>query len=190
MATPVVVCAYDPAWPAQFERVRAFVWPAVADVAVRIEHVGSTSVPGLAAKPILDVDVVIARGDLVAPLVGSLERLGYVWQGDLGVAERQAFAAPEGAGLATHHLYGVVDGGRPHLDHVLLRDLLRSDPDACERYAACKRESAARCDGDLDRYVALKAEVVATLLERARAEHGLAPVEYWHPDVPGRGATS
>lgn len=190
MAAPVVVAAYDPAWPAQFERVRAHVWPAVADVAVRIEHVGSTSVPGLAAKPIVDVDVVVARDDDVAPLIAALERLGYRWEGDLGVRGRQAFRAPRGTDLAAHHLYAVVDASRPHLDHVLLRDLLRSDPAACERYEACKRESAARCDGDLDRYVALKAEVVAALLERARAAQGLEAVEYWHPDVDDPRATS
>jgi GrpB-like predicted nucleotidyltransferase (UPF0157 family) len=180
-----MVVTYDPAWPAQYELVRAFVWPAVADVAVRVEHVGSTSVPGLAAKPIIDLDVVVASdGDLTA-LIAALATLGYRWEGDLGVAEREAFSAPTGADLAHHHLYAVVDGSRPYLDHVLLRDLLRSDSDACERYASCKRECAVLCDGDVDRYVALKAQVVADLLERARAERGFEPVEYWHPDVEG-----
>jgi GrpB-like predicted nucleotidyltransferase (UPF0157 family) len=183
MTSSIAIAEYDPAWPARFERIRTFVGPAVACVAVRIEHVGSTSVPGLAAKPIIDVDVVVESSDDVATLIAALEGLGYRWEGDLGVAERQAFAAPPDADLSDHHLYGVVDQSRPYLDHVLLRELLRSDPEACKLYAACKRESAARSDGDLDRYVALKSEVVATLLKRARAERGLPPVTYWHPDV-------
>jgi GrpB-like predicted nucleotidyltransferase (UPF0157 family) len=180
---PIVVVAYDPTWPASFERVAAFVWPAVADVALRIEHVGSTSVPGLAAKPIIDLDIVVAEeGDVVA-ITASLATLGYRWEGDLGVVGRQAYRAPQFAGLPEHHLYSVIEGGRPYADHWLLRDLLRDDPAACERYAGLKRRNAARAGTDRERYVALKAPLVAELLERARRERQLPPVEYWQPDV-------
>ncbi|HEV3327885.1 MAG TPA: GrpB family protein [Acidimicrobiales bacterium] len=188
MTEPIVVADYDASWPASFERIAASVWPAVAEVALRIEHVGSTAVPGLAAKPIIDADVVVASEGDVATVIASLAELGYRWEGDLGVVGREAFRAPEGAGLPPHHLYSVIEDGRAYADHWLLRDLLRDDPAACERYAALKRRNAAIAVADLDRYVALKAAFVAELLTRARQQRHLAPVAYWLPDGDGRAS--
>jgi GrpB-like predicted nucleotidyltransferase (UPF0157 family) len=177
----IVVVDYDPAWPRSFEQIRDLVGPAVGDVALRVEHVGSTSVAGLAAKPIIDVDVVVATEDDVDAAIARLATIGYRWRGDLGVAGRQAFAAPAEGTLGRHHLYVVVENNRAHLDHVLLRDLLRADPDARQRYAALKRQNAESANGDIDAYVAAKAELVAELLTRARLERGLPPDTYWDP---------
>jgi GrpB-like predicted nucleotidyltransferase (UPF0157 family) len=187
VAEPIVVVDYDLEWPASFECVACFVRPAVGGVALRVEHVGSTSVPGLAAKPIIDIDVVVAEGCDVPRVTAALATLGYEWVGDLGVVGREAYAAPEAAALPPHHLYSVIEGGRPYADHWLLRDLLREDPVARERYADLKRRNAARAGTDLDRYVALKARFVAELLEHARRLHHLAPVEYWEPVVDDLG---
>jgi GrpB-like predicted nucleotidyltransferase (UPF0157 family)/quercetin dioxygenase-like cupin family protein len=182
----IVVVDYDPEWPAWFETVRAFVWPAVAELAVRVDHVGSTAVPGLAAKPIVDLDVVLPSDDLVGPATSRLQQLGYRWLGELGVPGRQAFLAEPGsaaASLPAHHLYVVVEDNRAHLDHWLLRDLLRCDAEARRRYGELKRHNAATAGGDIDRYGQAKAGLVAELLARARAERGLEPVEYWQPPV-------
>ena len=179
---PIVVADADPAWADWFRRVHDHVWPAVADVAVRIDHVGSTSVPGLAAKPIVDIDIVVDDASKVGEVSKALAGIGYRWRGDLGVDGRHAYAqvaVPDD--LPPHHLYCVVDGNRAHLDHVLLRDLLREDADARSRYAELKRRNAAEADGDMDHYVKAKASLVAELLTRARAERGLEPVEYWDP---------
>lgn len=183
MPAPIVVADYDPIWPQAFRRVHDRVWPAVRGVALRIDHVGSTSVPGLAAKPILDMDIVVPSDDDVPVVIERLAATGYDWQGDLGVAGRQAFTPARHEGLPAHHLYLVVDGNRAHQDHVLLRDLLREDADARARYAALKRADAARAGGDLHVYVAAKAALVAELLTRAREERGLPPVGYWQPDL-------
>jgi GrpB-like predicted nucleotidyltransferase (UPF0157 family) len=170
----IVVSDYDPAWPAWFEAVRAAVWPAVADLAIRIDHVGSTSVPGLAAKPIVDMDIVVASEDAVRPVIDRLAGVGYRWRGDLGIDGRQAFAPPPDRDLPPHHLYLVVEDSKAHRDHYLLRDLLRSDPEAAARYGALKRRNAADVvDGDIDAYVEGKADFVTELLARARAERGL-----------------
>lgn len=184
------VVAYDPEWPQRFECLQAGIWPAVADVALRIDHVGSTSVPGLAAKPIIDMDVVVADETRVRPAIDALRSLGYRWVGDLGVEGRQAFTASDSADLTPHHLhhlhhlYLVVDGNKAHLDHVLLRDLLRTDAEARRRYAELKRANVELAQGDMDVYVAAKARLVAELLTRARAERGLEPASYWEPDFP------
>jgi GrpB-like predicted nucleotidyltransferase (UPF0157 family) len=181
----IVVVDYDERWPTWFEEISAVVWPAVADVAVRIDHVGSTSVPGVAAKPIIDMDVVVASDEDVSPAIERLAAIGYRWRGDLGVEGRQAFQPVEEDDLPPHQLYLVVEGNKAHLDHVLLRDLLRQDSEARERYATLKRANVVTAAGDMDIYVAGKASLVAELLTRARAERGYPPAEYWAPERPG-----
>src|ERR1700680_2575722 len=84
-AEPVVVVPYDPAWPAAFELLRDRMAPVLGELAVGIEHVGSTAVPGLDAKPILDIDVVIRHADDFAAAAARLATLGYVHLGDLGI---------------------------------------------------------------------------------------------------------
>jgi GrpB-like predicted nucleotidyltransferase (UPF0157 family) len=170
---PIVVADYNPEWPEWYERIRSRVWPAVSDVALRIDHIGSTAVPDLAAKPIIDADVVVASDADVRPAIERLGRIGYRWRGDVGVEGRQAFKAPAGSGLPDHHLYVVVENNKAHLDHWLLRDLLRNDPEARRRYAELKRRNAQEADGDMEVYVNAKAELVTELLARARAERGL-----------------
>jgi GrpB-like predicted nucleotidyltransferase (UPF0157 family) len=182
----VLVVAYDPRWPARFEGLRSAVWPAVEDIALRIDHVGSTAVPGLAAKPIIDMDIVVRREHDVAPTIERVERAGYRWEGDLDVPGREAFSYEGGSPRPPHHLYLVVENNRAHLDHWLLRDLLREDEDARRRYAALKRRNAVECEGDIEVYVKAKAWLVAELLARARAERGLEPVEYWQPGQTSR----
>jgi GrpB-like predicted nucleotidyltransferase (UPF0157 family) len=177
----IVVADYDPEWPARFERISALVGPAVQGVAVRIDHVGSTSVPGLAAKPIIDMDVVVASEAGVRPAIDRLATVGYRWRGDLGIAGRQAFAYTGNQDLPAHHLYVVVENSKAHIDHWLLRDVLRDDPDARARYAELKQQNVETADGDMDVYVAAKASFVADLLRRARAERGLPEAEYWDP---------
>lgn len=166
------VVEYDPAWAAGFERVRAYVWPAVARRALRIEHVGSTAVTGLAAKPIIDVDVVVPDARAVPEVVSALATIGYVHEGDLGIIGREAFLAP--ACLPEHHLYLVVDGSLPYRDHVDLRDYLRTHPQAAARYAAEKRRLAYLLRTDREAYVDGKAWLVQELLSSARAEQRLA----------------
>jgi GrpB-like predicted nucleotidyltransferase (UPF0157 family)/quercetin dioxygenase-like cupin family protein len=172
----IVVADYDPAWPECFEAVRSVVWPAVEEVALRIDHVGSTAVPGLAAKPIIDMDIVVASADDVRPVIERLAGIGYRWRGDLGVPGRQSFKrTTQNDDLPRHNLYLVVENSKAHLDHVLLRDLLREDAGARERYAALKRSNAETANSDIDVYIAAKADLVTELLTRARAERGLPP---------------
>src|SRR5690242_16555898 len=99
----VVVVDYDHEWPRRFAQLEARIWPAVADLALTIEHVGSTSVPGLAAKPVIDMSVVVADRAAVAPVIERLAAIGYRHLGTLGVQDREAFDhSPE---LPRHNLY-------------------------------------------------------------------------------------
>ncbi len=170
----VLIVPYDPTWPAAFETLRASLLETFAgaeDLRVRVEHVGSTSVPGLLAKPIIDIDVVVASEDGVARAIGALGRAGYEHQGDLGIPGREAFRAPSDGGPA-RHLYVVVDGNRPYRDHVDLRDYLRTHPAEAREYATLKAALAARfpTDGPEDReaYTDAKADFIQGVLAAAR----------------------
>ncbi len=168
MAT-VVVVDYDPAWPALFERIRARVWPAVADLAVAIEHVGSTSVPGLAAKPRIDMDIVVPAREDVPKAIARLAPLGYVHIGDLGIPDREAFRAS--GELPPHNLYACHEGALPLRNHRALRDHLRAHPADARRYAALKKDLAARFPDDIDGYIEGKSAFIREILR----QKGLTP---------------
>jgi GrpB-like predicted nucleotidyltransferase (UPF0157 family) len=179
----VVVVDSDADWPRQFREVAAYLAAFVADSVLRIEHVGSTSVPGLAAKPIIDIDVVVTQESQVPDVLRRIESAGYRWVGDLTVSGREAFEPNTAPPLPVHHLYLVVENNRAHADHWLLRDALTGDPDLIDRYAAIKRQNAVLADGDAERYTALKAAFVAEVLAEARERRGMPPVLYWEPDL-------
>jgi GrpB-like predicted nucleotidyltransferase (UPF0157 family) len=171
----IVVTDYDPEWPDWFAQVSERVWSHVADLAVRIDHIGSTAVPGLAAKPVIDADIVVATENDVRAVIERLESNGYRWRGDLGIAGREAFQPDADEALPRHNLYLVAENNRAHLDHWLLRDLLREDANARQRYGALKRRNAELAQGDIEIYVQAKSGLVEELLARARAERGFAP---------------
>ncbi|WP_157873711.1 GrpB family protein [Kineococcus radiotolerans] len=167
---PAVVVDYDPHWREDFDMLRSCLHPLVADVALSIEHVGSTAVPGLAAKPIIDVDVVVADEHASRAAVHALASGGWTPEGDLGIPGRQALQArPD---LPYHHLYVVIDGSQPHLDHVLLREHLRCHPAAAAEYGALKKRIAPLLRTDRQAYLEAKSELVQRLLaaERARQQ--------------------
>ena len=126
-----------------------------------VEHVGSTSVPGLAAKPVLDIDVVV-NGDEVVAAIAVLETIGYTHRGDLGVADREAFQAPDD-GLR-RNVYVCLRGALSVRNHLAVRDVLRQRADLRHEYGAVKVALAADGDIDIDTYVARKSEVLQKVL--------------------------
>jgi GrpB-like predicted nucleotidyltransferase (UPF0157 family) len=166
-AEPVVVVPYDPAWPAAFELLRDLVAPVLGELAAGIEHVGSTAVPGLDAKPIIDIDVVIRHAEDLDEVVRRLTSLGYAHLGDLGIVGRDAFrAAPD---LPRHHLYVCAAGSAPLQAHLTLRDALRADPQLAAAYAALKHENAERYRDDRDSYAESKTPFITSVLLDERA---------------------
>jgi len=165
-AEPVVIVAYDPGWAESFERVRALVAAALGDLAVGIEHVGSTAVPGLDAKPIVDVDVVIRRAADLPKVARRLAQIGYTHLGDLGIVGRDAFRAA--ADLPRHHLFVCAAGAPPLQAHLILRDALRDDPALAAQYGALKRELAERYRDDRDAYTEGKSAFITAVLLRER----------------------
>ena len=165
----VVVVDYDPAWPRLFEEIRAHVWPALADVATRIEHVGSTSVPGLAAKPVIDIDIVVPPGRVSEGIV-RLEKVGYEHEGDLGVAGREAFRAPSGS--PRHHLYLCSEGSPALTNHLTFRDHLRTTPADAQACGDLKRRLAVAFADDRDGYGRGKTEFILRVLQKQGSMRG------------------
>lgn len=126
-----------------------------------VEHVGSTSVPGLAAKPVLDIDVIVSPAETAAA-VAALASVGYVHRGDLGVRGREAFHAPDGA--PRRHVYVCEAGTTNVRNHLAVRDVLRARDDLREAYCAVKLALAADPGMDMDTYLAGKSAVVQQVL--------------------------
>jgi GrpB-like predicted nucleotidyltransferase (UPF0157 family) len=162
---PIRVVPYDPRWPDQFRLVRTALEAALAGIPViGIEHVGSTSVPGLAAKPVIDVDVVVSRDHLVRA-IGALLAAGYAYRGDLGIPDRHAMEAPDNE--PDRHVYVVVNGALALRNHLLLRDALRADPARRDAYGRLKLELARRHADSIDAYVAGKTDLIVSELAAA-----------------------
>ncbi|MEV4267099.1 GrpB family protein [Kribbella sp. NPDC049584] len=171
MIVPAEVVSYDPRWPLWFAEISAVLEPHLDELPHVIEHVGSTAVPGLAAKPIIDLDIVVPSAELVPTAIERLVAAGYRHEGDAGIPGREAFALPPDA-ARYHHLYVVVEGNKAHRDHVLLRDHLRTNAADRERYAARKRELAHLLTTDRAAYVEGKGELVEELIARADGSRG------------------
>lgn len=160
----VQVVDYDSDWPRIFLQLRDLIWPVVSDVAIAIEHVGSTSVPGMAAKPIIDMDIVIAsRTDLPSILL-RLGRLGYQHRGDLGVQDREAFRAP--GNQPAHHLYVCVQNSLALKNHVAVRDFLRTHLSDAIAYSALKKALAKKFGDERERYGEAKTDFILSILKQ------------------------
>ena len=164
-ARPLQVVDYDLAWPIEFGRLRADLQHALGSLALRIEHVGSTAVPGLPAKPIIDLDIVIADRALEPEVISRLAELGYLHEGDLGIKDRQAFRPPHD--LTRHHLYVCIEGCLALRNHLAVRDALRTDPKRAAEYGRLKRAWAARDLGAATDYGRAKTAFLLELLRDA-----------------------
>src|SRR6202453_458187 len=158
MMKPVVVVEYDPGWPELFQFFRARIVTALGGLATAVEHVGSTAVVGLAAKPIIDMDVLLVSADALPTAIERLASLGYAHQGDLGIPEREAFLAP--AGESPHHLYVCPPHSREFRRHLALRDYLRSHPKEAKVYGDLKQALALKFSLDRAAYMAGKGEFI------------------------------
>jgi len=185
----ITVVDYDPAWPRAFDELRLRYEVALGGVAiVAIEHVGSTSVPGLAAKPVIDVDIIVAREHLT-DAIAAMELAGFRSLGERGIADRWALDAPSELPLTntstntSTNTYVVVDGSLAMRNHLGVREVLRSDSALRDEYASLKRSIAAHVD-DIDTYIEAKSALLSTVLERA----GLTPEERRLIEVANRAS--
>lgn len=149
----IQVVAPDPGWPAQFEREAAHINGALGGIVVAIHHMGSTSIPGVFAKPIIDILLEVSDFDAPAAISQGMGRLGYDSLGEFGIPRRRYFRKNDASGVRTHHVHAFVRDD-PHVRrHLAFRDYLITHADAAAAYSTLKCELAARHPYDMEAYV-------------------------------------
>ena len=159
----VVVLSYDEAWSSAFEAIKAEIEAALGDLMLRVEHVGSTSVKGMSAKPCIDIDVVIRDDSVFDDVVQRLGAVGYIHEGDLGIKGREAFKYADKPHLMTHHLYVCPEDSEELRRHVAFRDYLRGNPEAVKKYSQVKEKAAELFPNDIDGYIQYKSPCIEEL---------------------------
>ena len=171
----IVITKYDPEWAECFELLKSVFERHLGELILSVEHVGSTSIIGLAAKPIIDIDIVVERDEnIIRRIITKLEELGYDHVGDLGIVGREVFKCGsnktpfDGSNRDwnKHHLYVCIEGTVSLSNHVKLRDFLRKDEIAMREYEELKMELAEKFPFDIDAYIEGKTNFIVGILKR------------------------
>ena len=161
--THVVVLPYDPKWKEDFAAIKSELEAAIGDLALSMEHVGSTSVEGMSAKPCIDIDVVIPDSSCLDAVIQRLEAIGYEHEGNLGIEGREAFRYTDKPHLQLHHLYVCPADSKELHRHLVFREFLRQHPEAVKRYSEVKEQAAQHFPDDIEQYMAYKAPCIEAL---------------------------
>lgn len=171
----IIVEDYNPQWVQDFEELKKVYENHLSDINCQIIHVGSTSVEGLAAKPIIDVDIVVKTPEDIKKCIQRLEQLGYVHVGQRGIVGRESFDRTdewvpyngEDKKWRDHHLYVCVEGIDALDNHLKLKAFLQSHPEAVKTYSELKKKLAKKYSHDIDAYIAEKTDLIVGFLKQA-----------------------
>lgn len=166
----VIVLPYDATWKTAFEDIKREIQYALADLIIGIEHVGSTSVEGLSAKPCIDIDIIIQDYTSFDKIGKKLANIGYVHEGNLGIENREAFRYSNKPHLMAHHLYVCPQNSKELHRHITFRDFLRNNPEAARQYGQIKETAAQLFPDDIDQYMAYKSPCIAELYKKCGLE--------------------
>jgi GrpB-like predicted nucleotidyltransferase (UPF0157 family) len=169
---PIAIAPYDPAWPERFEREAPHIRDALGPVAARVDHIGSTAVPGLGAKPVIDIQVSVSSLVPVEPYRLPLERLGYEYRHDPDDDEHEYFFR-DVDGVRAYQIHVCPVGSGWERRHLAFRDHLRAKPEDAAAYEALKRDLAGRFPFDIDSYLDEKDVWIRSV--EARVTEGSAP---------------
>lgn len=161
----VIVVPYDKTWKSAFEEIKKEIEGAIGNLIIGIEHVGSTSVEGLSAKPCIDIDVIIKDYATFDTVVRHLETIGYTHEGNLGIKDREAFKYVDKPHLQKHHLYVCPQYSEELYRHITFRDFLRSNPEAAKKYGSIKETAARLFPDNIDKYIEYKSPCIEELYE-------------------------
>ena len=156
----VIVLPYNSEWKTEFQSIKAELDELLGDLIVGIEHVGSTSVEGMSAKPCIDIDIIINDYSVFADVKDKLEGIGYIHEGDLGIKDREAFGYKNKPHLMNHHLYVCPQCSEELHRHITFRNFLRSNPDAVKKYSKVKKKAAQLYPCDIEGYIEYKSPCI------------------------------
>ena len=161
----VVVEKWNPQWKYEYEKIVASLGKDIIYNSIKIEHVGSTSVEGLSAKPVIDLDIVIEK-DKFAIIKELLNKKGYEYEGDLGIEGREAFSYSGKEELMTHHLYVCPKDSKELFKHITFRDFLKNNSALASEYSKVKEQAAVLYPDDIDKYMEFKSEIIEKIYKR------------------------
>ncbi|WP_051964676.1 GrpB family protein [Deinococcus misasensis] len=181
--SPVEIVEYDPEWHNEYQHLAQQLHQVLQGLVLSIEHVGSTSVVGLAAKPVVDIDVILSSRLKLPEVIRRLTALGYVHVGNQQVPGREVFKQER---VKKHHLY-VCSVDTPNLhNHLIFRDYLRAHPEEAQAYGALKKQLASVLGHDREAYSLGKTEFVQRILALAEEEYGFARFQPTQDSSPTR----
>ena len=161
------IAPYDPIWPRDFAAEADRIARACDDLPLQVEHIGSTAIPGLSAKPIIDILIGVPPRASREPYIAAIRGLGYDHRGANGIPGRNYFRR---GSPRTHHIHLVSWSSEVWHDHLLFRDWLRKNPDAVAEYAVLKRELHAMFPDNREKYSESKGPFIKAALRMARQE--------------------
>jgi GrpB-like predicted nucleotidyltransferase (UPF0157 family) len=167
----VIVETYNPEWKSWFSELYDVYQKLLHDLDIKIIHVGSTSVPNLISKPIIDIDIIVYDQETLEEVIKRLASIGYIHRGNLGIEGREAFKretkeVPLGRDI-NHHLYVCMNGVDSLVNHLKLKEYLLSHPEAVVKYGELKIELSKKYPYDIDSYVEGKTELITMYLKEA-----------------------
>ncbi len=156
----IEVVDYDPTWTERFSDESILLKKVLGVVSIAIHHIGSTSVPGLASKPIIDILIEVTSLNEIDELDAEMSKIGYESKGEFGISGRRYFQ--KGGDNRTHQIHAFRTGDENVMRHVAFRDYLRKNADVARDYGKLKRKVAESCDNDIEKYCDGKDEFVKT----------------------------
>jgi len=165
MSDPVIIAPYDPEWPRLFAQLGARLREALGPVALRIDHIGSTSVPGMAAKPVIDVQISVASFEPLEAFKTPLEGLGFVHRADNPELTKRYFR--EMPGQRRTHIHVRLAGSWSEQFALLFRDYMRTHDEDCRRYEGIKRQLAEQYGDDRQGYTEAKEPYLWEIMKKA-----------------------
>jgi GrpB-like predicted nucleotidyltransferase (UPF0157 family) len=164
---PIVLVAYNPAWPNNFHAEADAIRVALPEVVEDIHHIGSTAIPGIVAKPVIDILLVVTELEQLDACASALVDLGYQSMGEFGIPGRRYFRRDTADGVRTHHVHAFPVASPQIQRHLAFRDFLRAHPEEARRYGALKLDLAKRFSPDMARYTDGKTAFIRDIEERA-----------------------
>jgi len=169
----IILEEYNDQWPLIFDKLKSIYQAHLGNLVLDIQHVGSTSVPGLVSKPVLDIDLMIDPKSQMDPIILELERLGYEYQGNLGITDRFAFRrssdqVPNNGSnnlWMKHNLYVCPMDSISLKNHLALRDFLRTHESMAQEYGRLKRKLAEQFPYSMDSYIEGKTDFILQILK-------------------------
>ena len=168
----VKLSKYNPKWKTLFEEESALIFSAAENFIIDIQHIGSTAIPDVVAKPIIDILAAIDSLSNISKIIEPLKKIDYIHRGEQGIPGRHLFVKG-GEGFRTHHLHVVVKNHQEWTKHILFRDYLRANPKEADKYSRLKQVLLKKFEFEREKYTTGKSEFIEKIIKKAKEESSI-----------------